>query len=171
MDGVLCDFTTRLYELFPHILDMEEGELRAKEVDRCCESEKGHRIFLDLELLPGALWAYKQLNKHYFTYILSTPMWGVPHSWMDKRLWAEKNLGPEIHKRIVLTHNKGLCHGDYLFDDRIKNGVEWFKGRHWHFGQPGCMNWLEAITNVSQIDGWEMDEVPEELKQLAALSN
>ena len=165
MDGVLCNFEKALYNLFPHILDMPEGsEERAKEVDRCCESEKGHRIFRDLELVPGAIWAYKQLIKHYFVHILSTAMWGVPHSFMDKRLWVEKNLGPDAFKRLNLSHNKGLFRGDYLIDDRLKNGVEWFQGEHIHFGQPDFRTWLQTICYLSKKDGWEMEEPPEELK-------
>ncbi len=160
MDGVLCNFEKRLYELFPHILDMEDGELRAKEIDKCCETEQGQRMFLELETLPGAVWAYNLLNMHYNVYILSTPMWGVPHSWMDKRLWAEKNLGPDIKKKIILSHNKGLCRGDYLVDDRLKNGVVEFQGEHIHFGQAPLENWDKVIHYLSCKDSWEMRSYP-----------
>ena len=42
---------------------------------------------------------------------------------------------PEIwRKRMVITHRKDLCMGDYLIDDRDKNGASEFKGEWIHFG-------------------------------------
>ena len=156
LDGVLFDFIKKLYELFPHIQYLT-GKEEEEQIDICCESEKGQRIFLDLELMPDAIWAYKNLNKNYIVYILSTAMWHVPYSFMDKRISIEKHFKDEIYKKLNLSHNKGLFRGDYLIDDRIKNGVETFQGEHIHFGKGITKNWIETIKYLSEKDNWKIE--------------
>lgn len=39
-----------------------------------------------------------------------------------------------FHKKIFTTHRKDLLVGDYLIDDRTKNGAGDFKGEHIQFG-------------------------------------
>ena len=35
---------------------------------------------------------------------------------------------------MILSHHKNLNQGDYLIDDRTKNGAGKFQGEHVHFG-------------------------------------
>ena len=42
---------------------------------------------------------------------------------------------------MILTHNKNLSIGDFLVDDRLKNGVDKFKGEHIHFGTEKFPDW------------------------------
>ena len=40
----------------------------------------------------------------------------------DKRFWIEDHFGTMFHKKMFITHRKDLLVGDYLIDDRTKNG-------------------------------------------------
>ena len=100
-----------------------------------------HGIFSLMEPLEGAVASFKELSKHYDTYILSTAPWENPSAWSDKLLWVKKYLGAEAHKRLILSHNKNLNAGDYLIDDRLKNGVDKFAGEHIHFGTEKFPDW------------------------------
>lgn len=155
MDGVVADFEKTLYDMFPHILHLE-GEERQNEIDDVCQT-KARNIFSHLELMEDAKYAFSVLNEHYDVYFLSTPMWDVPESYMDKRIWLVQHFGENVHKKLILSHNKGLCIGDYLIDDRIKNGVETFAGEHIHFGQPGFMNWKEVLAYMAKKDNWVLN--------------
>ena len=135
MDGVLCDF-----------------EKRKKELE--AQGFKGNSIFKhpdayrDLEPIHKAIEAWNFLQEKYETYILSTPAWSNPDSWSEKRIWVEKHLGRSAHKKLILSHNKGLIIGDYLIDDRTANGVGDFKGVHIHFGTEDCPDWDAVLTKL-----------------------
>ena len=45
-----------------------------------------------------------------------------------------KKKGSALYKRLILSHHKNLNQGDYLIDDRTKNGAGKFQGEHVHFG-------------------------------------
>lgn len=56
----------------------------------------------------------------------------------DKLAWVKKHFGGEkddvFYKRVIFSHHKNLCHGDYLIDDRPhKNGANKFSGEVLHF--------------------------------------
>ncbi len=48
--------------------------------------------------------------------------------------WVQHYLGEAAHKRLILTHHKNLNRGEYLIDDRTKNGAGEFSGEHIVFG-------------------------------------
>lgn len=135
MDGVLCDFDTR------------KIELEAK-------GFKGSSIFKhpdayrDLAPVKGAIDAWHALQEKYETYILSTPPWSNPDAWAEKRIWVDKYLGKTAHKKLILSHHKGLLIGDYLIDDREANGVGDFKGVHLHFGTPELPDWESILKRL-----------------------
>ena len=54
----------------------------------------------------------------------------------------ELKSGKSAHKRLILSHHKNLNHGDFLVDDRTKNGVDKFQGMHIHFGTPLFPDWI-----------------------------
>jgi 5'(3')-deoxyribonucleotidase len=72
-------------------------------------------------------------------------MWEVPESFMDKRKWIERYFGESAKKKLILTHRKDLCIGDYLIDDRIKNGVDKFTGEHIHFATSQFPDWESVL--------------------------
>ena len=72
-------------------------------------------------------------------------MWNVPDSYKGKRIWLSKYFGELATKKLILTHRKDLALGDILVDDRIKNGVENFKGEHIHFGNDKFPNWKSVL--------------------------
>ncbi len=58
-----------------------------------------------------------------------------------KRIWIEKHFGLKAKKRLILTHRKDLNIGDYLIDDRLRNGASEFKGEHIHFATEKFPDW------------------------------
>jgi len=51
-----------------------------------------------------------------------------------------------LHKRMVITHCKHLCEGDYLIDDRGKNGASEFKGEWLQFGSDRFADWKSVLS-------------------------
>ena len=135
MDDVLVDFSSA----FPHI----PNDI-LKKYDKNKDDIPG--IFSLMQPLDGAIDAYEKLSKKYDTYILSTAPWDNPSAWSDKIIWVKKYLGSSAHKRLILSHNKNLNLGDYLIDDRSKNGTAEFKGEHIHFGQEPFSNWSSVLS-------------------------
>lgn len=145
LDGVIFNFDKAIKDAHPHV-DIDMGNEKWRDlVDHYCEN-KNSRIFRNLKLIEGAEDAVHILNREFNIYFLSTPMWNVPESFMDKRLALEEHFGEVAHKKLILSHNKGLCMGKYLIDDRIKNGVENFKGEHIHFGSEKFPDWDAVLT-------------------------
>ena len=70
---------------------------------------------------------------------------GKSSAWSDKLLWVKQYLGDTAHKRLILSHNKNLNRGDYLIDDRTKNGAGEFQGKLIRFGSDEFPNW-DAVT-------------------------
>lgn len=146
MDGVVADFwyAIKLYQpkiddkkYFPSYADQE------KEVDAICE--RNPHIFRFLLPMKGSIEATKPLFEKFDVYFLSTPMWEIPESYSDKRLWLEKYYGDLANKRLILTNRKDLVIGDYLVDDRLKNGSEKFNGKLIHFGTLAFPDWDSVV--------------------------
>lgn len=135
MDNVLVNFPSA----FPFI----DKEILDKYVDN---KDDIPGIFSFMEPLDGAIDAYQKLSKKFDTYILSTAPWDNPSAWSDKVIWVKKHLGDFAHKRLILSHNKNLNRGDYLIDDRLKNGAAEFKGEHIHFGQEPFSDWKAVLS-------------------------
>ena len=156
MDGVIADFDEVILRYDPKVdlKTVPPGNMTTfrDEVDNICESNP--HIFLEINPIPGAIESVKELNELYEIYFLSTPMWNVPESFGDKRIWLETHFGPIAHKRLILTHRKDLNTGDFLIDDRLTNGSEAFTGHHIHFGQKPFENWEKVtayLKNYSNI--------------------
>lgn len=130
MDGVLVDFQSGLAQQDENTLREYEG--REDEIPG---------IFGVMKPIDGAIEAVHRLSKHYDCYILSTAPWRNPSAWSDKVVWVTKYLDEVFHKRIIITHCKHLCKGDYLIDDRSKHGVTEFEGEWIHFGSERFPDW------------------------------
>ena len=135
MDGVLADFEKGMRKHPGYIEGMEApDELPG--------------VFDNLEPIENAIESVNLLiaDPRFDIYIASAAPWNNVGSLPSKRLWVEKHFGDKLKKRLILTHHKQLLLGDYLIDDRKKNGAGEFKGEHIHFGQSGFENWGKVIT-------------------------
>lgn len=117
MDNVLVDFQSGL--------DLQSDDIK-RQYDGCLDEIPG--LFARMKPMPGAIDAVHRLQKHYDLFILSTAPWKNPTAWLDKVKWVTEYLDDVFHKRMVITHRKDLCKGDYLIDDRGKNGTSEFSG-------------------------------------------
>ena len=59
---------------------------------------------------------------------------------------GKKHLGKSAYKRVIFSHHKILNKGDYLIDDRTKNGASEFEGEHIHFDTEKFQTW-DDVTN------------------------
>ncbi len=152
MDGVLADFDSAIIKLCPDLRNPEvypSHESRSVQVDKVCEANPN--IFYTLQPIKGAIEAAYKLFDSYNVYFLSTAMWHVPESFTGKRVWIQSHFGKLGEKRLILTHRKDLVIGDYLVDDRIKNGSGNFKGAHIHFGTPRYPSWDVVLPYLESI--------------------
>lgn len=133
MDNVLVDFPAGVASLAPELRQAYEGRL-----------DEVPGIFARMPPLAGALESYEELARHFDTYVLSTAPWENPSAWSDKLLWIRRHLGKSAHKRLILSHHKDLVLGDFLVDDRLRNGVERFRGEHVHFGTERFPDWASV---------------------------
>ena len=133
MDGVLVDFQSGIDKLSDETKQEYEGRL-----------DEVPGIFSLMEPMPGAIEAVHELSKHYDVYILSTAPWKNPSAWSDKINWITKHFGDIFKKRVILTHCKHLVNGDYLVDDRAKNGASEFPGEWVQFGSERFPDWEEV---------------------------
>lgn len=135
MDNVLVDFQSGIDRLETVDLINYEGKL-----------DEVPGIFGLMDPIEGSIEAYYELTQYYDCYILSTAPWENDSAWSDKIKWVKKYLGEPAHKRLILTHNKNLNKGDYLIDDRLKNGVGKFEGEHIHFKTEKFPDWNSVLT-------------------------
>jgi 5'(3')-deoxyribonucleotidase len=134
MDNVLVDFPSAFSQL------TDEVKLQ---YDERLDEIPG--IFALMQPMPGALESFERLSQQYDIYILSTSPWENPSAWQDKLLWVKRYLGASAYKRLILSHHKNLNHGDYLIDDRLKNGADRFVGEHIHFGTAQFPDWAAVV--------------------------
>ena len=146
MDNVLVNFQSGIDRLDEKTRQEYEGHL---------DDIPG--IFALMDPVPGAVEAVQKLRQRYDLYILSTAPWNNPTAWCDKLNWVKKHFGggedSPFYKRIILTHHKDLCHGDYLIDDRPhKCGVEKFTGELLHFGPEGdYKDWDSVVEDLLSL--------------------
>lgn len=95
--------------------------------------------------LKDAISSFNKISKEYDVYILSTAPWNNNSAWSDKHQWVKTYLGDAATKRLILSHHKNLLKGDYLIDDRLKNGVDKFEGIHIHFGTSSYPTWNSVV--------------------------
>lgn len=137
MDNVLVDFESGIDRLPEAVRDEYAGRL-----------DEVPGIFGLMDPLDGAIDAVAHLSQVFDIYVLSTAPWGNPTAWQDKVRHIQKHYGADdsspLYKRLILSHHKDLLIGDFLVDDRTKNGAGQFRGEHVHFGQPGFETWGEV---------------------------
>ena len=131
MDGVLTDFSSALPFFSADILKTFDGRL-----------DEIPGIFSKMSPVVGAIEAFEILSERFDTYILSTAPWNNPSAWSDKLEWVKTNLGNRAYKRLILTHHKNLNKGDFLVDDREKNGAGEFAGELILFRSERFPDWV-----------------------------
>ena len=134
MDNVVVDFKSGINKL--------SIQQKKKYVGRLDEVPG---IFSLMSPMENAIESVEKLSKVFDTYLLSTAPWDNPSAWSDKVIWVKKYLGKVALKRLILSHHKNLNKGDYLIDDRTKNGADKFEEEHIHFGQGAFKDW-NAVT-------------------------
>lgn len=115
-------------------------------------------IFSLMDPMPGAIDAVRKLSKYYDLYILSTAPWLNPAAWSDKLEWVQcyfgKGEGTIFYKRLIISHHKDLNRGDFLIDDREKNGAGGFKGELIQFGSPNFPDWPSVVKYLLNKIGY-----------------
>lgn len=137
MDNVLVDFPSAFKKIKPEILEEYKG--REDEIPN---------IFSKMDPIEGAIDAYNYLSaiENFELYILSTAPWNNSSAWSDKLNWVKENLKGTAHKRLIISHNKNLNKGDFLIDDRDKNGAAEFEGELIKFGSNEFPDWETVKT-------------------------
>ena len=135
MDNVLVDFPSA----FPLLSEetLIEYEDRLDEVPH---------IFSLMQPMPNAIESFNELSELFDTYVLSTSPWSNETAWSDKLKWIKKYLSETAYKRLILSHHKHLNVGDFLIDDRLKNGADKFKGEHIYFGTNEFPDWGSVLS-------------------------
>ena len=149
MDNVLVDFQSGLDAVSEETLKEYEGH-----------PDDIPGIFGLMKPMPGAIEAVHELQKHYDLYILSTAPWDNPSAWADKVKWVRQYLNDVFHKRMVITHCKNLCQGDYLIDDRGKHGTSEFAGEWIEFGSEKFPDW-NSVLDYLMVEGQQNRDVVE----------
>ena len=140
MDGVIVDFASALELQSEETLKEYEGRL-----------DEIPGLFSQMKPMPGALEAVRRLNERYDCYILSTAPWNNPSAWSDKVTWITEYLDDVFHKKMIITHCKHMCKGNYLIDDRDKHGASEFEGEWIHFGSERFPNWETVLEYLLTI--------------------
>ena len=135
MDNVLVDFASGVSRL---------DDATRKEYAGRLDEVPG--IFAMMDPMPGAIDAVHRLVAKYDVYILSTAPWNNPSAWADKVSWVSRYLDDVLHKRLILSHKKDLLKGDYLIDDRHKNGADTFEGEWIQFGNEKFPDWDSVLS-------------------------
>ena len=130
MDNVLVDFQSGINQL--------DLPTKIKYMGRYDEVPG---IFAKMLPFKDAIESFNELSEHFDTYILSTSPWENHTAPSDKLKWVKTHLGNKVRKRLILTHRKDLNIGDFLVDDRTKNGAGEFKGEFIHFGTERFPDW------------------------------
>ena len=131
MDGVLVNLQSEIDKFFK--LNPQLKERYKNNPDHI------QGLFRNPPPIEGAIEAVKKLHESgkYELFIATSAPWGNPMSASDKRFWIEDHFGKLFHKKMFVTHRKDLLMGDYLIDDRTKNGAGEFSGELLQFG----VNW------------------------------
>ena len=147
MDGVLVDFQ--------RVID----EMDAETYQKYCPCPEKNRppmfdqipdVFKTMPSIPDAIESFRELSCHFDIYILSTAPWENNAAWSDKLIWVKENLGDCASRRLILSHHKNLNKGDFLVDDRDKNGAADFEGELIRFGSPEFPNWAAVLKYLME---------------------
>ncbi|XP_039703517.1 5'(3')-deoxyribonucleotidase, mitochondrial isoform X1 [Pteropus medius] len=143
MDGVLADFEGGFLRKFrarfpdqPFIaledrrgfwLSEQYGRLHPGLSEKAVSIWESENFFFDLEPLPGAVEAVKQMANLENTdvFICTSPINMYKYCPYEKYAWVEKHFGPDFLEQVVLTRDKTVVSADLLIDDRPDITGKW----------------------------------------------
>lgn len=142
LDGVIADFDKRILETrlkSNELVLMYSGNITSVP-----------DIFKDLDPIPGAVDAIKALadSNKYDLRIATTVPWSNPDAYKHKLQFLAKHFGNLFDRKVTTTHHKNTLYGDYLIDDRTKNGASEFTGEHIHFGASEYPDWTSVLKRL-----------------------
>jgi 5'(3')-deoxyribonucleotidase len=143
MDGVIADFEQGIRLIDSSVILNEDNKEANDFVTSIVLANPN--FFQSLPIIENSIDCVKELMEKYMVIFCSTPMEEVPHSFSGKKEWLNKHFGDKAYKNLKLTHHKHLCIGDYLIDDRLKNGAGQFTGEHIHFRTEKFPNWESVM--------------------------
>ena len=106
-------------------------------------------FFLGLEPYDGAIEGFRKLEEKYDVWILTKPSTKNLNCYTEKAKWIYDHLGQDIVDKLIICPDKSLIKGDYLIDDRLKNGAEEFRGELLRFG------WAYETETWNEYPTWE----------------
>lgn len=165
-DDTLCDwsgnFHKNLGELHPHLEIPEHGKRSPFELFETIPNVTQEAI-QEVFHLDGSyrnLEPYKDVQKALNTfeylgmegYICTSPIYTNYSCASDKIAWMYENISSFWGNRTIITKDKTLVHGDYLFDD--KQNIQGLRTPSWEqivFDQPynQSLNTHKRLTNWS----------------------
>lgn len=134
LDNCVVNFVTA----FPYIHEDVLKEYKGQE-------DNIPNIFSYMSPMDGAVEAVEKLAEKFDLYFLSTAPWENPTAWSDKLNWVKKHFPTISYKRLILSHNKQLNIGEYLIDDRTKNGAGEFTGELVQIYTDKYKNWNSVL--------------------------
>ena len=140
MDGVLVDFDAWIYErrdLWPslnpdrsaqrhYFLTDEVSKEDARKMRQCVNAG---RVFRDAPPIEGAIAGVWALAEEADVWICTKPLEANVRCRDEKASWVRRHLGAEWERRLIITPDKSLVHGDILLDDAIK--LPWIERASW----------------------------------------
>jgi len=113
-------------------------------------------FYRELEPIPGAVAAVKEMQEHHEVSIVSAPWLPNPECAGEKFEWVERYFGKDMVDNTVITRNKTLAKADILIDDKPHHLIhgadqaEWWQvyfTAHHNKGMPGARidNWTDGL--------------------------
>lgn len=160
-DGVLSDFIGGVIPIINELLDTaytpadvtvfsfaESLKLtvdQAVAVKRAIGSEP--KLAARLPVLPGAVDGLRKLQEIAEIYIV-TSSWDSNPTWeYDRKAWFKRHFDLH-HNRIIFAHDKQVCVGDVLVDDKTETLIAW---RDAH----PCGVAVQWQTPHNRLDAWD----------------
>lgn len=136
MDGPLVDFESAV----DHCVTEQEKEFLMNQPG----------FFKNLPPTKNAVEATEWIVQYFEAFIATTTPWNTPLASTEKRLYVDEHFSNFFYKRIITTHFKNLLIGDFLIDDRAKNGAAQFSGEWIQFGSPTFPDWQSIIDYLAR---------------------
>ena len=121
----------------------------------------------NLNMMPGAQEAVRELEKLGEIYIVTSPIWSS-RTWMFERTrWLYEHFGIQAN-HVIHTSAKHLVYGDFFIDDRLSHVEKWWKFSGWDHNRHGYVldvPWPRTREEDCPLylDNW--DQVIEKVKK------
>ena len=141
LDGVLCDYWKRFYEL-------QNTYIRLPQTT--------YGFYTSLEPIKDSIETFNWLFENFDVWILTRPSYQNPMCYTEKRVWVEKYFGLEVAKKLIICWDKGLLKGDFLIDDTINVESKLdlqtkFEGEFVHFGSEQMPDWKAVRAKFEEL--------------------